>query len=138
MGDIFEDDDDAGLITKKFWSYFKTTANNTRIPELLRLGDVYKTKFSDQAELFNSFFFQQFSEASKYDIEIDNTHSPNFVIDFNHSRVFEILRNLNSSKVMGPDKINGKVLKHCAQAVCKPLSNCPYFLQAAIIVYKFL
>ena len=123
MGDSFEDNDDSGLITKKFWSYVKATANNTRIPELVRLGDACKTQHSDQSELFNSFFYNQFSDASIYDIDIDDTQSPNFVIDFNHSRVFEILRNLNSSKAMGPDKINGRVLKLCAQSVCKPLST---------------
>ena len=95
MDDSFENDDDSGLITKKFWSYVKANANNTRIPELLCLGDVCKTKLW----LFNSFFYNQFSGASVYDIEVDNTQSPNFVIDFNHSRVLEILRNLNSSKV---------------------------------------
>ena len=30
MEKSFEDKDDSGLITKKFWSYVKATANSTR------------------------------------------------------------------------------------------------------------
>ena len=76
----------------------------------------------DQSELFNKYFYDQFSDASAYDIEIDNSRSHNFVIDFNQARVYEILKNINSNKAMGPDKISGMVLKSCAQSLCKPLS----------------
>ena len=62
------------------------TSNNTRIPELIHLGDVYKSSLLDQSELFNNFFYSQFSDASAYDIEIDHSQSQNFVIDFNQSR----------------------------------------------------
>ena len=122
MGDSFDDGEDSGLITKKFWSYVKATSNSTRIPELVRLGDIYKSNVLDQSELFNKFFYDQFSDASAYDIEIDNSRSQNFVIDFNQARVYEILKNINSNKAMGPDKIHGMVLKSCAQSLCKPLS----------------
>ena len=123
MSDSFEDEEDSGLISKKFWSYVKATANSTRIPELVHLGDNFKSNLLDQAELFNKFFFDQFSEASSYSIDIDNNHSDDFNIDFNHSRVYDIMRNINTNKAMGPDKIHGLVLKICAQTLCKPLST---------------
>ena len=33
MNKNFEDDDDSGFITNKFWYYVKATAISTRIPE---------------------------------------------------------------------------------------------------------
>ena len=122
MSDSFEDAEDSGLISKRFWAYVKATSNNTRIPELVHLGEIFKSKPLDQSELFNKFFYDQFSDPSTYDIEIDNSQSHNFVIDFNHARIYEILKNINANKSMGPDRIHGMVLKTCAQSLCKPLS----------------
>ena len=58
MGDNFEDEDNSGLITKKFWSYVKTTANSTRIPEigLMYFENTFKSNTLDQSELFIRFF----------------------------------------------------------------------------------
>ena len=122
MDDSFKDEEDCGLITKKFWSYVKATANSTRIPELVQLDSTYKSNPIDQAELYNTFFYNQFSEPSSYDISIDNSNSQDFDIDFSASRVHSILNNLNPSKAMGPDKIHGLVLKNCSKMLSKPLS----------------
>ena len=122
MGNSFEDEDDSGLITKKFWSYVKATANSTRIPELVYLENTFKSNSLDQSELFNTFFYNQFSEASTYDIVIDHNNSDDFSIDFNESRVYDILSNINPNKAMGPDKIHGRILKSCALPLSKPLS----------------
>ena len=122
MEESFEDKDDSGLITKKFWSYVKATANSTRIPELVHLDNSFKSKPLDQAELFNKFFYDQFSEPSLYDTNVDHSNSQDFFIDFNASRVFSILSDLNPNKALGPDKIHGLVLKNCARKISKPLS----------------
>ena len=123
MSENFEDEDDSGLITKKFWSYVKATANSTRIPELVHLDGVFKSNPLDQANLFNTFFYKQFSEASTYAINIDNNNSDQYRINFNESRVLNLLNNINPKKAMGPDKINGRVLKNCSASLCKPLSK---------------
>ena len=123
MSDSFEDEEDSGLITKKFWSYVKATANSTRLPELLHLDSLFKSNPLDQAELFNTFFYKQFSDASTYDVNIDSSHSEEYRIDFNVSRVQTLLKNINSNKAMGPDKIHGRVLKNCASSLSKPLSS---------------
>ena len=93
-----------GLISKKFWSYVKATARNTRIPELVFLDDTFKSNPDDQAELFNTYFYKQFSESSNYDINADCTNNEEFKIDFSRSRVKNLLCNLNANKAMGPDK----------------------------------
>ena len=57
---------------------------------LVHLGDIYKSSLLDQSELFNKLFYDQFTDASVCDIEIDNSRSQNFVIDFNQAKVYEI------------------------------------------------
>ena len=62
------DDKDPNLITKKFWSYAKASSANTRILESVNLHNTHKSKPLEQAELFNRYFYDQFSDESKYDI----------------------------------------------------------------------
>ena len=122
LGDSFEDSDDTNCITKKFWSYVKATSNNTRIPEMVQFNDVFKTEASDQAELFNCYFQQQFSEPSSYDISIDSSDLDDWHIDFSPGRLVTILKNLKPNKAMGPDNIHGKVLKNCSRTLAPALS----------------
>ncbi len=122
MGSSFEDNDDPNLITKKFWSYVKATSKNTRIPEMIHNEGVFKTKPIEQAQLFNSFFYEQFSGQSNYDIPVEVDPYDNQTINFDCHRVFSILSKLNANKAMGPDNIHGKVLKSCARALSIPLS----------------
>jgi len=125
MASSFEDEDDSNLITKKFWSYVKATSKNTRIPEQIHLDDVHKSDHTDQANLFNNFFHQQFSSPSNYDVHFD-TITTQDDIDyvstlFSSSRIVNILGNLNTRKAMGPDKIHGEVLKKCAHTLAPAL-----------------
>ena len=53
---ILVDDSNSDLITKRFWSHVKSKTNSTRILEALHLGEVYRSKPSEQAELFNDHF----------------------------------------------------------------------------------
>ena len=126
MRDNFKDLDDSNLINNKFWSYIKATSSSLRIPELVYLDNVFRTDPKD--ELFNSHFYNQFSEASSYDTPIDTpSNSGGSIdsssdIDFSQNRVRGILRNLNANKTMGPDRINGRILKNCSGTLASPLS----------------
>ena len=124
MRDNFNNvEDDSSLITKKFWSYVKSSSNGHRIPEIIHLDDVYRTDPAEQAELFNNYFYRQFSEQSTYNIQIQhNRHNRSDDIDFNADRVKIILSGLNVNKAIGPDLIHGRVLKNCAGALSYPLS----------------
>ena len=66
------------------------TSDNTQIPEMVNLHDMFKTDASDQAELFNCYFQQQFSEPSSCDIQIFSSVSNDRCSNFSPDRVFSI------------------------------------------------
>ena len=117
------DDSDPFLISKKFWKYVKSKSKSSRIPETIRYKNRFRTKPCDQANLFNDFFFEQFSEESLYDIDIDMNSNDRFMnLKFHELDVLLLLKNVNSSKAAGPDGIHGMVLKNCAASLAKPLT----------------
>ena len=123
MRDNFMDEENSNLITKKFWSFVKSNSNSHRIPEVVHLHDVHRSVPSEQAELFNNYFYSQFSEGSLYDVELNHTrYDGTPEIDFDPIRVSNFLSNINVNKAMGPDKIHGRVLKNCANSISYPLS----------------
>ena len=98
MRSNFEDDSDPALISKKFWSHVKSTSNSTRIPETVHYKGCFRNNPTEQAELFNRFFEDQFSDTSSYNIKVNFNKDPlqNFIIyprDVNY-----FLRKLNPNK----------------------------------------
>ena len=122
MRQNLNEDDSSDLITKKFWSYVKTKSGSSRIPEFVSYLDSVRSDPVDQANLFNEFFYEQFSDASSYDIDIDYARDREFDIDFDHRRIRLILSKIKTNKAHGPDGIHGKILKHCAVGLAYPLS----------------
>ena len=93
-----------------------------RIPETVFVKGKASSDPKTKADMFNNFFYNQFSSASNYDIDIDFNIEESFEIDFNVDKVNDILTNLDSNKAQGPDNIHGLILKKCASALAKPLS----------------
>ncbi len=122
MRDNLYNSDDPALITKKFWSHVKCSSKSHRIPDTLHYKGCFRNDISDKANLFNSYFQDQFSEASNYDIDIDWSKDETFEIDFCHIKIRKLLSSLNSNKAYGPDGIHGKILKNCAVSLAYPLS----------------
>ena len=122
MRENLTDHDDTALITKKFWSYVKSSSNSHRIPECVEYLGTLRFDRKEQSELFNDFFFAQFSSPSSYGINIDVSNDSRFDIVFDAKRVYELLKNINSNKAQGPDGIHGKILKNCASSLSYPLS----------------
>ena len=117
------DDTDPALISKKFWKYVKSKTKSTRIPENVWYKNRFRNKTIDQANLFNEYFSNQFSQESHYDIDIDMRNDNNFInLKFQELDVLLLLKNINPSKAAGPDGILGMVLKNCAPSLAKPLT----------------
>ena len=114
--------DDPALITKKFWAHVKYQSNSCRIPNCVSYNGQLRLKPKDQAELFNKFFFDQFTDPSFYDIDIAYDGDPIYDIEFDHRSVRKLLSNINSNKAQGPDGIHGKILKNCAVGLAFPLT----------------
>ena len=115
-------DSNRNTLTKKFWSHVKSASKNTRIPETIYLKGESSSDTKVKADMFNKFFFDQFSESSNYDIDICFQSDNNFDINFNTDKVRDILRNIDYNKAQGPDNIHGVILETCANSLALPLS----------------
>ena len=109
-------------LAKKLWSHIKSASKNTRVPETIYLGGKSSSDTKVKADMFNRFFFDQFSEASNYDIDISFESDHNFDIDFNIDKIRNILRNIDCNKAQGPDNIHGIILKTYSDSLARPLS----------------
>ena len=123
MNDNFEDEENRNHITKKFWSYVKSKSKSHRIPEVVSYKNRIRSNPRDQCELFNKYFFDQFSSPSAYDINIDYTNDHLYRINFEPDIIKTHLMNINPNKAQGPDLIHGRILKECASTLAYPLSR---------------
>lgn len=69
---------DKGDISKKFWAHVKATSKQSRIPESVKYKNTFKSEAKDKANLFNSFFYDQFSSPSDYNIKMNFDCPGNF------------------------------------------------------------
>ena len=120
--DNVTNDDDPALLKKKFWSFFKSTSNSTRIPETMNYGSKVRSSNKEVANMFNQYFFDQLSDPSKYDIEIDFSNDPFRNMFFDEKTIFDLLIKTNVNKAAGPDKMDSKLMKYCARGLSKPLT----------------
>jgi len=123
MRSNFDDTSNPNSLTKKFWSYVKSSSNTSRIPDIVSCKGRFRSEPIDKANLFNNYFCEQFSRQSHYDIDVDFNHDSflnDFRIDFRTVR--SILKSLNANKSYGPDGISGKILKKCHFSLAYPLS----------------
>ena len=117
------DDTDPSLISNIFWKHEKSKIQSTRIAETIWYRDKFRNNFQDQTNLFNDYFYEQFSAKSNYEIDIKTDFNDKFSsLKFHELDVLLLLKDKNSSKAAGPDSIHGMVLKHCAAGLEKSLT----------------
>ena len=115
------DESNPRTLTKKFWSYVKSSSTSSRIPNHIH-HNIHANKSHNKANLFNTFFFNQFSEPSKYDIDTNFGEGHHHNFRFDEEATFHILKNIDVNKAPGPDGIAGVILKNCALNLAYPLS----------------
>ena len=108
-------------VTKKFWSYVKNSSNSSRIPDSVFRNNIFAKNPIRQAELFNAFFYDQFSTKSSYSI-VDFSNDDFINFKFDENKIKQVLLGLDSNKSSGPDEISVTVLKNCAYSLALPLS----------------
>ena len=117
------DKSNPNALTKKFWSYVKSTSNTSCIPTQVHRKEVYANDAKKQADLFNEYFYDQFSAASAYSTDIDFTNDSNFIdFHFDPDQISNILKDIDTNKSPGTDGITGTVLKKCSSSLSYPLS----------------
>ena len=119
---ILTDDNSSDLITKKFWSQVQSKTKSSRIPETVHQGETYRSDIKDQAELFNNYFYSQFTLPSNYDTFVNFQTDESFDVDFGEGNIKKLLSQVNVNKAMGPDRIHGLMLKSCCNSLAQPLS----------------
>ena len=119
----FEDEENRNHITKKFWSYVKSKSNSHRIPEVVSYDNRLRSNPKDQCELFNEYFYGQFSAPSTYNIDIDFNNDGLYEVNFTRDLIRTHLLAINPNKAQGPDLIHGRILKLCANSLDYPLSH---------------
>ena len=113
---------DRNILTKKFWSHVKSSKNSSRIPEVISYEGLTANEPLAKANMFNRYFYKQFSGPTCYDTNIDFTNDSTFDIDLSDSRIKPLLDNLDINKAQGPDAVSGAVLKNCSKTLAYPLS----------------
>ena len=116
------DENKPNILTKKFWSHVKRSSGSSRIPTNVFRGKTHANEPYKSANLFNSHFFDQFSDPSCYDININFSDVANNTCNmFNLNLICDHLRNIDPNKSPGPDGISGIILKNCAASISFPL-----------------
>ena len=121
MNANFDSDLSPNAITKKFWSFVKSSNTFNKIPEKMHLGECFRKNPKEIADLFNQNFVNQFSNESLYDINIKFSNDKFFEFSISTNSIYQQLIRLDINKSMGPDNISAHVLKKCAIPIAFPL-----------------
>lgn len=112
---------------KFFWSYIKSKRhNNSSYPQQMRYGNKVLNRQEDICEAFNEFFNTNFSEPAKqYSVSaVENNLQMNTIhkIQINRDYILKLIRNIDTSKGAGNDKIPPIFFHKCALSLASPIA----------------
>ena len=112
---------------KTYWSILNRLVNKkitSNIPPLVE-NDIIITNVQTKTEIFNTFFANQCSHLTNGSTLPTFYPNPNFdlhSLTIDESKILALLRNLNTKKAHGSDKISAHMIKLCDSSLVKPLS----------------
>ena len=120
---------DPNTSAKTFWKITKLVYGTKRVQSIphLIVGDRLITETAEKAEVFNQYFTEQCKL-----VPTQNDPLPDFTLLTDNKietiiltsvEIFNILKHLNVSKAVGPDKISNRILKECAISLSEPLAR---------------
>jgi len=108
----------------KVYRYIRNIIENKSMPQTLYFDTKWGNNDSENVNLFNEFFYSDFTRNSKpiYSNNLtSDTPNPLTEVEFTDYDVYNILANLDASKTVGINGIGPRVLKKCALPLCYPL-----------------
>ena len=118
---------DIGKSSKTYWFILKSFLIGKKIPCIPPLSEnnEYITDFKKKAELFNSFFANQFSLTNKSS-QLPRTLSYKtnerlFTIRITNNDILKIIAKFDPNRAHGHDKMSIRMIKICSTSICKPL-----------------
>ncbi len=123
---INEVSNDASNNPKRFWGLVKNKSKSRHIPETISYKGINETNAKNKANLFNTFFFDNFTTEDIGDElpAVDSFLNPNLnQIVVSVAEVRLALESLDPSKATGPDEISCRILKECAAQLAPSLTK---------------
>ena len=118
---------DSMASTKSYWSTLQMFLNNKKIPciPLLKHQNKYVADFKEKAEIFNSFFAEQFSLMNN-SRKLPSTflkiiHKFISSVQFSSNDIARIIRDLGPNKAHHHHMLSICMLKICGESISKPL-----------------
>ena len=78
------DDSNPRTLTKKFWSYVKSSSTSSRIPEQVHHNSIHANKSHDKANLFNTFFLTNFHRQANTTSTLISENTNIIILDLMH------------------------------------------------------
>ena len=106
------------------YKYISHLSSSHQLPNVMYLNNIQADSPSDQARLFNEYFYSVFTH-STYDLpspmDLSTVEPGLSTINVSTMEVFQALCDLDPNKAFGIDSISPALLKYCAEPLAAPI-----------------